>query len=194
MLKRFLMGGFFILALAACQPQQQPTATPTAVVPTVTPTVAGEATATPTPAAPVARNTLPPPFTPTQSEPATPTVTETPPVTATFFDPVVTLPAGCETFLVSDASRSIRFNLGESPTVSWSGAAGAVRYRLKLVETTGRILDENIYIAETSYTFPAELFGRGRFYGWEVYPINEAGDQMCFIQGGELTPVVQPGQ
>lgn len=190
MLKRFLTGGFFILALAACQPQQQtlptleslPTAIPTTAVPTVDATIA--------PTVPRARPTLPPTFTPTATETETATPTPTLAITPTFFNPPVELPPGCETFLVDDASRSIRFNLGESPTVSWAAATGAIRYRLTLAELTGRILTDTIYIAETTYTFPGELFEQGRFYGWDVYPINEAGDQMCFIQGGELTPIV----
>ncbi|MCU0513948.1 MAG: hypothetical protein MUE40_15435 [Anaerolineae bacterium] len=183
-----------VLLLAACQPQAQvlPTleALPTLPPPSATPAAPVPAAAT---ATPFVRPTLPPTFTPTAEPTATETHTPTPPPTATFFNPPATVPTDCTAFLISDGSRRVEFRAGETPAVAWSAAPAAVRYRITLYDFAGSIIRDDIYIAETFYNFPPELFEPRRNYSWEVYPINAAGDQMCFAQGGELVTVVPPG-
>lgn len=180
-----------IMVLAACntQPNALPTVQsfPTEAPPTATFTPApDQPTATATRS--LARPTLPPTWTPVPTETASPTPTEVFP-TATFFNPPPTLPAGCASFVVDFASNTTAFPAGTAPTVRWIAAEGAVRYRLKLVEVpSNRVIAEDIYIAETSYQFPADFFEAGKLYGWEVYPINERGDQMCFQVGEALQP------
>jgi hypothetical protein len=83
----------------------------------------------------------------------------------------------------------VQFNVGRAPRVTWTAVEGAELYRLILSGPGGVIINDQIYLRETSYTFDASLFTAGQLYGWEVYPINSAGIQMCFAVGLELLPV-----
>ena len=132
------------------------------------------------------RATLPPTWTPT----ATWTPTETPTVfvpTSTPFVPRNTLPASCGQFDVVFADSTIEFPIGSTPRIAWVGIEGAELYRVILTGPRG-IVNDQIYLSETSYSFDASLFRVGDIYGWEVYPIDAAGIQMCFSVGMELIP------
>jgi hypothetical protein len=83
---------------------------------------------------------------------------------------------------------TVSFELGTSPRAVWTPINGAQLYRLALRMSNGFVVNENIYVAENSYNFPPDLFVEGQSYGWDVYPINNAGDQMCFAVGAELIP------
>lgn len=184
-----------LVLLAACstQPQELPTLIPepTTVPTTEVPAQSVEVTPNATPTSPLVRPTLPPTWTPPPSETPLPTETETLPATPTFFQPTAALPEGCNTFQI-DFERSAReFRLGTAPTVSWVAVPESVRYRVSLRTISGVVIQDDIYIAETQYTFPADLFEQGVQYGWEVYPINSLGEQMCFQRGGELFPVLR---
>lgn len=186
-----------LLLLAACNQQEslptlvptEPPPEPTATPPEVEATEASEPpTAVNTPV-PRTRPTLPPTFTPTPSETPTLTPTEVIP-TATFFNPPPTLPEGCSGFNVIFEQTDVEFPLGGSPTVSWTTVSGAPTYWVILESSSGRVLKDDIFIAETSYTFAADLFERGQLYGWKVLPLDAEGVQMCFQRGGELIPLV----
>jgi len=173
------------------QPQAatQQVATPEAATsePSLTPTQGPSAT-------PRVRPTLPPTWT------LTPTLSPTP--TATLLIPTRTpvtiqntLPAACSTFDTVFAESDVQFNIGQAPRATWTSVEGAELYRLILSGPGGAILNDQIYLRETTYTFDASLFQVGEFYGWEVYPINAAGIQMCFAVGLELLPIqpISPG-
>jgi hypothetical protein len=184
-----LKNGFVLilaLLLAACGSQSQ------AELPTLIPTPGGveAATATSVPPtepptqAPIVRPTLPPTWTPSvvPTEPGN-QATETPVVLPTGI-PLATLEA-CGTFLVDLERSTSTFKLGESPVVYWSPATGAMRYRVSVIDEFGQELFMDYAIDET-FSFPAELFKAGKRYGWEVYPEDNIGRQMCLQQGAEL--------
>ncbi len=181
------------LLLVACNPAEE------APLPTLIPTLAEQPTQPPT-VAPLT-DTLTPDFTPTQEisnelPPTwTPTFTAMPsPLpaspTAEATVAIQELPETCNTF-GTDLSRSQRtFPIGASPFVAWVPADGTQYYRVWVTDEFGRELF-NDYIAETEINFPAELFQEDRRYGWNVFPVDEFGDQMCYRRGGELVPFVQ---
>ncbi|MDW8172597.1 MAG: hypothetical protein RML73_08945 [Anaerolineae bacterium] len=182
-----------IVVVSACNPTSDdpalPTLLPTRPIASETPT--SEPTLSPTQgptATPRVRPTLPPTWT------LTPTLSPTP--TATLIiptrTPVVipnTLPPACSTFDAVFAESDVQFNIGQAPRVAWTPVEGAELYRLILSGPGGAIINDQIYLRETTYTFEAGLFQAGQLYGWEVYPINAAGIQMCFAVGLELLPV-----
>ncbi len=184
-----------VLFLSACSTGQDaslPTLAGVEVVPDVTVTTEVQTDVVVPTDAPTAtqlrRPTLPPPILT-----VTPTPTETPTVTPIAATPipalVVSTPnADCNFFDVVYEESSIEFELGTSPKASWTAVNGAQLYRLALRQSSGFVINDNIYIAETTYTFPSDLFFEGFTYGWDVYPINNAGDQMCFAVGSELIP------
>lgn len=186
----FAFAVFAVTLLAACNN------TPT--LPTIAPTLA--ATTAPTVAAttaapdvPTATNTrgareLPPTwtFTPEPSNTPEPTIvipTQTP------FVPAAEIPAACNTFDIVFAESTQTFQIGTSPKATWTPVTGAVRYRVEVADVNGRVVKDDIFVAETTYTFDPTLFSTdSTIYTWSVYPINQAGDQMCFEVGGEMTP------
>ncbi len=187
-----------VIAVVACNPQapqELPTIVPenTTVPPTEVPAQSVEVTPTASVTPPRTRPTLPPTWTPVPSETPLPTETETPPPTPTFFAPTAALPEGCNVFQIDFERSATDFRIGTAPTVSWVAVPEAVRYRVSLKTLRGTTIKDDIFIAETQYTFAAELFEQGVQYGWEVYPINTLGDQMCFQRGGELYPVLRLG-
>lgn len=176
-----------ILILAACQQEAQvlPTLIPSPTVPE--PTATPEATATPTNAPP----TLPPTWTPTPTETYTPSPTDVIATSTPLDVPEQGLPPACETFAVNGGITQVQFPLGASPLVAWNPVDGAELYRVTLSDASGRILKDDIYIAETQYSFAPELFERDQVYGWTVIPLDAIGDQMCFPRGLELIPFVE---
>lgn len=148
-----------------------------------TPTIAPSATPT---ERLLVRPTLPPTFTPTDTE--TPLPTETPTETFTPVIAVYTPDPSCNNFRVLTETSMTSFPLGTAPRVEWTPVAGAERYWIIIANDAGITLRNDIYVAETSYTFPADLFEAGRIYGWTVAPINNAGIQMCLEIGLELIP------
>lgn len=145
-------------------------------------------TETPTPRPTVrARPTLPPTWTPTPAE--LPSSTPEPVIPVfTPFEPQNTLPSACDMFRVDFENSDSNFPIGNSPRAAWTLIEGAELYRVTIGDDLGRILRDDIYVAENSYVFDASLFELGRFYAWSVYPINAAGDQMCFQSGFDLVP------
>jgi hypothetical protein len=165
--------------------------TPGGVAATETPV---QATEPPTPE-PLTRPTLPPTWTPesggAQSNQSgndsglpTPTPESLNPLPApTEFATLVV----CGTF-VADRSRSTStFTTGTQPQIFWSKVETAARYRIHLIDSTGAQLFEGFSV-DPNYTFPADLFERGKVYGWSVYPEDSLGQQMCSERGAELLP------
>lgn len=179
-----------LLTLASCT-QSEPASLPTLAL-SATPIVA-----TPPPTAtPIVRPTLPPTWTPVPDTPsaselsaATPTVERMPPV---LFVPATPL-AVCATF-GEDRERNKRtFVPGTEPQVFWTAVEGAMSYYVALIDETGAVVFEG-YTVEPTITFPADLFKPGKLYGWEAYPIDALGQQMCLARGAELFPEGLPGR
>jgi hypothetical protein len=103
--------------------------------------------------------------------------------------PNAQLPPACETFAIDYDKSTMTFQIGTAPTAAWTTVDGAVRYHVEVADANGRTMKSDLYIPETSYTFDAKMFeGNSNLYTWKVYPINQAGDQMCFAIGGEMYP------
>jgi hypothetical protein len=174
-----------LLAAAACTSQQSvpPTLTPSPEMPTEVPTE-------PPTARPIERATLPPTWTPAAELTNTPLPTEVaPPTPAPLVVP--TLPEACNDF-APDINRSPRrYAPDQEVTIYWTVVEGAEYYSIKLFDEEGSsaLLD---YTAEAEFTFPAELFNEGLLYGWEAYPIDDLGNQMCLSVGMELFPNAIP--
>jgi hypothetical protein len=103
----------------------------------------------------------------------------------------------CATFN-EDVTRNPRsFPLGEAPQVFWTAVEGAATYHIALVAVdpaTPEAQPQEVFAdftTDTTYTFPAELFEAGKLYGWEVYPLDSLGQQMCLSLGAELFPTGQ---
>jgi hypothetical protein len=189
-----LMGIAFVLSMvAACTNQQQalPTLISTPTAPATT--EVSEQTPTTEPTRRVAP-TFPPTWTPAEAEVTpveTPTTEEVAPVVE------VTLPTpleACATFREDVARNSRSFSIGESPQVFWTAVQGAAAYHIALVSVdpaTPEALPGEVFAdftPDTNYTFPAELFEASKLYGWEVYPVDGVGQQMCLSLGAELFP------
>lgn len=190
MRERALLFIVALVFLAACQQQAVvPTLAPTALAPTAT---TGEAATQPPPPTALPRPTLPPTWTPA------PEVTNTPPPTPDLANggavlpqetPVIapTLPEACNSF-GPDPNRTVRtYKSGQDTTVYWVPVEGAEYYSVSLTDENDEIIFTD-YTADTSYTFSADLIEDGKLYGWQVYPINPLGQQMCLTRGAELFP------
>ena len=174
--------------LAGCG--QQPAVLPT-LAPTSQPDDQPTATTVPTDAltrAPLTRPTFPPTWTPTPGS-----MQETP-VETPAAQGADTQSAGIPMLEVCTSFRDDRdrynpeFPLGSDITVAWLPVEGAVNYRVRLTDENGN----ELFFAETtetSYTFSADLFESGKLYGWNVYPIDILGQQMCIDVGSELYPM-----
>lgn len=192
----FIIYTLFALIVVACTPQDEP-------LPTLVPTIPlDEPTATleepteepaieeaPTQAPPAGRATLPPTWTPLPQPTDIPTPTPLIPTITPFIPPDNILPAACDAFDIDYDNTDIEFREGVSPRVSWFPVQGAIRYRVIVANASGLVIRDDIYLAETTYQFSADLFQFGQFYGWTVYPINTANDQMCNFVGAQLIPI-----
>lgn len=181
-----------LLAVAACAPQAEPTAAPpTPTAEEVTP----EPSATPLE---LRRPTLPPTWTPSpevggQAQAQNVDVTPhpegqptQPPAGITQFAPATPLDV-CNTFGEDRELNRRTFKIGESPQVFWTAVEGAASYSVSLIDETGQVVLTE-YTVEPTITFDATLFEEGKLYGWEAYPIDALGQQMCLGRGAELFP------
>jgi hypothetical protein len=172
---------FACISLAACAQQEDIQALPT-LAPSPTTEIVTEP---PTPTE-IKRATLPPTWTPVQE--VTPTATEvTPTVSVDTPIPPPTPLEVCATFGEDRTQNKRTFTFGDSPTVYWMPVQGAVQYSISLVDETSTALYVD-YTADTKFTFDASLFEQGKLYGWEAYPIDNIGQQMCLARGAELFP------
>lgn len=130
-----------------------------------------------------AQRTLPPTFTPTLAP--TETLTSTPQPTAT--QPEVQIdapPEACATFGPDLALSTSEVNLGQPVTLAWTPVSGATLYRIVIIEDDGTPLFlDPPYVAETSFTIPAENFTEGGRFAWDVEPLDAVGVQMCLGRG-----------
>jgi hypothetical protein len=93
--------------------------------------------------------------------------------------------AACTTFAVDSSVTPQTFLHQQPVTVAWGAAEGASFYRISLFDLTGRAIFADS-TRDTRYTFPAELFVFGNFYGWEVRPFDVNGIQYCMPIGSDL--------
>lgn len=98
----------------------------------------------------------------------------------------------CATFGEDRELNNRRFTPGGPVQVHWTAVQGASSYYIILVDETGDLLKEG-YSIQPTFVFEPELFDADKIYGWEVYPIDPAGQQMCLSRGAELVPDTRIG-
>ena len=134
---------------------------------------------------------LPPTWTPTPtfSIPIPPTETLAPTLDAgaTWIAsspvPEATANPGCVTFNL-DPSRTINtITLGNSPTLAWTAATGAVLYRVYVYNANGQIQLHEELVETTTITVNPDVFREEGTYVWTVAPLDPFGIQMCIELG-----------
>lgn len=185
----FALCGIGLFALFGCG--QQPAAPLPTLMPTALPDAVETSTGVPTEpptSAPLVRATLPPTWTPSPA-PTQAVPTEIPLIE----DTAASVPAEKPTLVACGPFREDRtrynttFTFGTNPVVAWVAASDAPSYRVNLIDELGEELFAD-YTADITFTFGADLFERGKRYGWSVYPMDALGQQMCISVGGELFP------
>ena len=179
------------ILLAACDQNNSTPEIPTLIPDTLpedpTPTAENmEATVPPEPTERPNRPTLPPTWTPT-AIPETPTPVPTETQAAVEQGPDTAPRTECANFGPDMSVSEENFALGRMPTVGWTSVPNAELYWLVLTDINGTEVHE-AFIAETTYTFPADIFLGPVRYGWEVRPLDAAGIQMCVGRGATLLP------
>jgi len=134
---------------------------------------------------------LPPTWTPTPtfsiSIPPTETLAPTLDAGATWIAsspvPEATANPGCVTFNL-DPSRTINtITLGNSPTLAWTAATGAVLYRVYVYNADGQIQLHEELVETTTITVNPDVFREEGTYVWTVAPLDPFGIQMCIELG-----------
>ncbi len=187
-----------VFLVAACGGDSEPLPTevefPDQSSPTETEAVEAQAEITEEPTStPVINPTLPPTWTNTPEPSETPIPTATEIVdTATPLPEPETVASVCDAFAADPEGSTREFLPGEAPVASWTSIEGAELYRVFLSTRSGTLIRDDIYTAETTFTFDPNSFEFGEFYIWAVWPLDAIGDQMCFERGGELIPQRPP--
>jgi hypothetical protein len=136
---------------------------------------------------PLVRPTLPPTFTPSPTASVPPSPTVFIPTPTLFIPPGGQEPESCSTFRIRFQESDREFAEGEAPRVSWNPVEDAELYRINLLQSDGQVLQRDTLLG-TQYVFNESFFEFGNQYGWEAYPLDVTGGQMCRSIGGELIP------
>jgi hypothetical protein len=193
------------VSIVACTPEEDTGPLPTQpfelvdgpnTVPDATADTSVEITSTPASATntPQGPRALPPTWTATATFsiniPPTETFAPTVDIGATWMAaspvPEATSNPGCLTFNL-DASRTVNMiTLGNSPTLAWTAATGAVLYRVYVYDETGqRQLHEEL-VEATTVTVNKDVFPAIGIYVWTVAPLDPFGIQMCIELGDAI--------
>lgn len=192
------------LLLAACggdesAPESEATPAPT-VAPTIAPTTApADASPLPptwTPAAAAltpapgsgAGPTMPPTWTPRGQimPPVAPGPSPTRPPDQPTWTP---LPDWCSELQVISAPGISYTNL---PVIlSWAAVPNVAQYRVELRNPGGGLLIAEV-TAETEHTFGGDLFQVANVYGWQITPLDENGQPVCYALADEIVVRLPP--
>ncbi len=185
-LGRFTLLVVVLLVLSACGGQKEESAS----VETPGPATAAETA----PSAVPSTSIFPPTWTPSPEPPELtpqptlgpeqPTPTRTPVAVPT--QPAV--PDYCFEFDVL-SEGTIQIQTGESARIAWQPIAPYPNYEVSLWPPSGDAQIREV-VQGGSYTFSGELFSAAGVYGWEVWPLDDAGERVCRGLSGEI--VVSP--
>jgi hypothetical protein len=187
----------FLLMIAACAQQDQ--AEP--LIETDDPVTEEVATQPPTPT-PLQRATLPPTWTPSpppenigiqsQVTPVDSGAQQQPEQTDIVEQAPPTPLEVCALFGEDRDLNKRTFTLGTPVQVYWTAVQGAASYSISLIDPSGEVIMTG-YTVQPTFVFEPDLFQRDTIYGWEAYPVDPAGRQMCLSRGAELVPDTRPG-
>ncbi len=168
-----------VLLLSACGGKDEENG------PADTPVPAGEETAQPN-----GNNAFPPTWTPSPVPPsptAVPTLAQAMP-TPTRIAPTSSLPDYCFEFDVL-IEGTIQAKIGEPVLIAWQPVEHYPNYEVSLWPPSGDSQIREV-VQGGSYSFAGELFSVAGVYGWEVWPLDDAGEHVCRGLSGEI--IVSP--
>lgn len=192
----FILAGI-MFGLVACAQEQPPAATEEILEIVTEEAVATEAAT----ATPFIVRTLPPTWTPSPVPEGGNISTDgsaeaTPPAAAEENPaPEIIPPTAlvvCDTFGEDRELNRRTFTPGAPVQVFWTRVEGAASYFVTLIDQNGNTVQTD-YTTEPTLVYPPEIFEPNTLYGWEAYPIDPAGRQMCVSRGAELLPDNRPG-
>ena len=139
-------------------------------------------------------NAFPPTWTPSPVPPsATPVPTLAPDAATATRTPVAvptqpSVPDYCFEFdVLSEGTMHIK--QGESALIAWQPIEQYPNYEVSLWPPTGDSQIREV-VQGGSYAFDGQLFSVAGVYGWEVWPLDEAGEHVCRGLSGEI--IVSP--
>ena len=133
---------------------------------------------------------LPPTWTPL---PPTPTETLAPTLDAgatwmvATSAPPATINPGCTVFNLNPSATISTVPLGQSPTLAWTAATGAVLYRVYVYNELGNMQLHEELVEGTSVVINPDVFRTQNTYVWTVAPLDAFGIQMCTELGDAIT-------
>ena len=157
--------------------------------PVDTPVPADAATAQPN-----GDNVFPPTWTPSPVPPsptAAPTLAPdvpTPTRTPASVPAQPSVPDYCFEFDVL-SEGTIQIKAGEPVLIAWQPIERYPNYEVSLWPPSGDSQIRDV-VQGGSYAFPGEYFSAAGVYGWEVWPLDDAGEHVCRGLSGEI--VVSP--
>lgn len=189
-----------LLISTACAQEQAPAVTEAVIESATEDVVPTEAAATSTP---LMVRTLPPTWTPSPPAEAENTsdsggdnsAVATQPAAVENTEPELIAPTAlevCATFGEDLTLNKRTFTPGTPVQIFWTPVEGAASYFITLIDQFGDTVQTD-YTSQTTLVYPPELFKANSLYGWEAYPIDPAGRQMCISRGAELLPDNRPG-
>lgn len=164
------------------------TATPPGFIPSPTntppPTATSDAAAQGATTLPAAGTPLPPTWTPGKRPSATPRFTATPRNPTLGPAPTWTAqPEYCYTLGVVGTNPHIKPD--ESVTISWAPIAGIENYQVTVRHPGGGVILQQA-VKGSSLELPGSLFTVAGAYGWDVRPLDNSGQPICFPVSGEI--------
>ncbi|MCU0481148.1 MAG: hypothetical protein MUE54_08045 [Anaerolineae bacterium] len=103
--------------------------------------------------------------------------------------PEATSNPGCLTFNLDPARTVNTVTLGNSPTLAWTAATGAVLYRVYVYDISGQNQLHEELVETTTITVNPDVFRAAGTYVWTVAPLDPFGIQMCIELGDAINIV-----
>jgi hypothetical protein len=127
---------------------------------------------------------FPPTWTPGKRPSATPRYTATPRSPTLGPAPTWTAqPAYCYTLNVAGTNPQIK--PGDSVTINWVPIAGINNYEFTVRHPGGGVIFQQA-VTGASIDLPGNLFTVAGAYGWDVHPLDDSGQPICFPVSGEI--------
>jgi len=127
---------------------------------------------------------LPPPWTPGRKPTITSVYTLTP-VPPTLGPAATWTPQPEWCYALQITSEDLHIRTNTPVDVSWTPIPGYDTYQLNVYNPSGGLAFQQA-VTGTSYTLPGKIFINAGGYGWEVWPLNEQGQRICFSAGRDI--------
>jgi hypothetical protein len=117
---------------------------------------------------------------------ALPHITQTPRGTAIAKPPVLTatpIPQDC--FNLKALTAEVRILVKQPARIAWNPVPHTDSYQVIVNHPGGEEIFNSV-IPSPSIVLTGDLFKTLGAYGWQVWPVNDAGDRVCFPVSGEI--------